>query len=143
MIRRADLADRQSIVRMGRDFLLASGLNLTFDAAWADASARSAILDVDQLVLVLEIDGCVCGMLCAACGFSPLAPVRVARETVFWIDPHIRGLWAGAFISAYEEWAKSRGCAVVGLASLEIKRVGPLYQRRGYVPVEQHFLKVF
>ena len=103
---------------MGRDFVRASGLPLPFDAAWADSSLAGHMAQPDRLALVLELEGCTCGMLCAAQVQSPLAPIRVASELVFWIDQPARGPWAKPMIQAYEAWAKEQGCSLVSLATV-------------------------
>lgn len=129
------------MVRMGRDFLRASGLPLPFDAAWADASLVGHMAQPDRLALVLELAGRARGMLCAAQVQSPLAPVRVASELVFWIDPDARGRWALAMIRAYEAWAREQGCAVASLATVGNRGADALYRRCGFAPAERHFSK--
>jgi GNAT superfamily N-acetyltransferase len=142
MIRHAVEADRPDMVRMGRDFVRASGLPLPFDAAWADHSLAGHMAQPDRLAMVLELNGAPRGMLCAAQVQSPLAPVRVASELVFWIDPPARGRWALQMIRAYEAWAKEQGCALVSLATVGAKGADALYRRCGFAPAERHFMKV-
>ena len=141
MIRRAVADDRPDMVRMGRDFVRHSGLSLPFDAAWADRSLAGHMEHSDRLALVLELRGAVRGMLCAAQVQSPLAPVRVASELVFWIDPPERGRFAVEMIRAYEAWAVEQGCCLASMATVGAKRADALYQRCGFVPAERHFVK--
>ncbi len=71
-----------------------------------------------------------------------LGQVRVAKETVWWIDPEHRGIAADDMLAAYENWAAERGVTTTGMAALATApRAGRLYERRGYAPVETHFLK--
>lgn len=141
MIRLATEADRPGMVRMGRDFVRAAGLALPFDAGWAERSLAGHMAQADRLAIVLEVEGAVCGMLCAAQVLSPLSPVRVASELVFWIDPPQRGRWARQMIGAYEAWARDQGCALASLATVGARRADALYRRCGFEPAEQHFMK--
>jgi GNAT superfamily N-acetyltransferase len=131
------------MVRMGRDFLCASKLPVPFDAAWADRSLAGHMDRPDGLALVLDLGAEPCGMLIGAQIMSPLAPVRVANELVFWIDPPARGRWATSMIRAYEDWARGQGCAMASLATVATKSAGRLYERCGYAPAEHHFMKAF
>lgn len=140
MIRTAELADRIAMVRMARDFVAASGLALPFDAVWAEASAKSWIEGDDKLALVLDL-GCVRGMLCAGHIASPLAPVRVASEQVFWIDPSARGRWGIPMVRAYEAWASAQGCAIAGMAAIGERSADVLYRRCGFRHSENHYMK--
>lgn len=145
MIRRARMGDRFAMVRMARDFMEESGLQLPFDPAWAEAAAKAWIADTDKLALVLDLDG-VCGMLCAAHVPSPLAPVRVASEQVFWLDHSARGRaamrHAGALLRAYRDWAEAEGCRIMGMAALTGQRTGALYERHGFTAAETYYMRV-
>jgi len=140
-VRRAAPADRIALVRMARDFLAASGLGLPFDPAWVERSAYAHIAGGDRVALVLEAGGRARGMLAGAVAQSPLAPVTVAEEIAWWIDPEARSLAAArAMLAAFEAWARDRGAAVIGLATLD-GRAGPLYRRAGYAPAEARWMK--
>lgn len=139
-VRPATRDDRFEMIRMGRAFIDASGLGLPFDPAWAERSIVAAIDDPDSLALVLDMDG-IKGMLCATCVPSPLSPVKLGVEQVFWIDPQARGRGALAIIRAYEDWCSEQGCSFVGLVSLGQKSAGRLYERCGYARAEQHYMK--
>lgn len=69
-------------------------------------------------------------------------PVRLARETVWWIDPKHRGRAAFRMLDAYEAWAADQGCSFVGMAGMgDDPVVRTLLERRGYRVAETHFLK--
>ena len=113
-----------------------------FSAPHAAALIGAQIVSGDRLALVLDIDGQSHGVLMAAATDHPFAPVRVATEVVWWIEPEHRGKAASAMLAAYEAWAVQQGCAFVGMAALEAApRAGVIYRRRGYEPVETHFIK--
>lgn len=141
MIREARIADRIGMVRLGRAFHEASGVDLPWDAAWAERTARLAIEAEDRLALVLETDGALHGVLAARIGPHPLWPVTVACEDLWWIDPQHRGRWWRPMLAAYEAWSEARGCALIGMAARD-DRTGRLYERCGYRRAETHFAKV-
>ena len=128
------------MVRMARDFLTVAAVDVSFDAAWVEASVKSAIAGEDRLALVLDHGG-VCGMLCAGISVSPLAPIRVASEQVFWIDPAARGRWARPMVLAFEDWARAQRCNAISLATLPGRSAGALYRRCGFSICEQHYSK--
>lgn len=140
MIRHAGLNDRIAMVRMARDFVAAADMAMPFDAAYAERSAKEWITADDKLALVLDLGG-ICGMLCGAHVLSPLAPVKVAIEQVFWIDPAKRGRSAIKMIAAYEEWAIDQGCNMATLATIQSKGADRLYSRLGYARAETHYAK--
>ena len=129
-IRLATMQDRFAMVRMGKAFLAASGLPLPSDPAHMEATAKAHIAGGDRAAWVLEADGGVHGMLLAIVGPSPLAPVRVADEVCWWIDPPWRGQGA-AMLDVYEAWAVEQGATVAAMHAPD-DRVARLYARRGY-----------
>lgn len=140
MIRTATLNDRFHMLRMAKAFVQAADMSLPFDAVYAERSAKLWIEDDARLALVLDLDG-VCGMLCASSVESPLAPLKIGIEQVFWIDPTYRGRWAVRLIAAYEAWAVAQGCDRASLATIQAKGADRLYARLGYERAETHFVK--
>lgn len=141
MIRAADHSDIPALARMARDFIKASGTGLPFDADYVDGALRQHLATPARLTLVLDVDG-PRGMLCAAAQRSPLAPVAIAEELVFWIDPAHRGRAALAMLKAYSAWAKEMGCeraTMVGLASM--KSVDRFYRLAGFEPLENTYAR--
>ena len=141
MIRQAEMKDRIAMVRMARAFVETADAPLPFDAAYAERTAKEWISAPDKLALVLDIDG-VRGMLCGASLLSPLVPVKIAIEQVFWIDPDFRGRAAVQFIRSYEAWASEQGCNMATLATIQSKGADCLYLRLGYDRAETHYVKV-
>lgn len=141
MIRPATPADRAVIVRMARDFHAASGLPLPFDAAYAAAIASAYIEDDDKLCLVLDA-GTVVGVLAAHVYQHQLAPVLAADELMWWIDPAHRGRSALVMLATYEEWARGKGCTLIGMATPPCDdKAAAIYRRKGYAPAGTHFFK--
>ncbi|WP_370878732.1 GNAT family N-acetyltransferase [Phyllobacterium ifriqiyense] len=94
-----------------------------------------------MLCLVLDDSGPQ-GVLAAQSGTLPLAPVKVASELIWWIEPAYRGRSAVAMLDAYEEWAREQGCVFVNMVGLGADPLTTrLYERRGYSATERHFMK--
>lgn len=141
-VRAARPEDRFAVLRMCRDFHAASRIPFAFDPAHASMTAADYIADPRKLCLVLECAGRLGGVLAAVKSTSPLAPVLISQELVFWIDPPFRGRSAFAMIAAYEDWARSEGCAAAGLAGLDDPRIARLFGAAGFAPMENQFLKL-
>lgn len=95
------------------------------------------------LALVLDVDGDAHGLLLASASESLFAPVWLARETAWWINPRYRSFSAAnLMIDIYEAWARERGCVFAGMAGMgDDPTVSLLYRRRGYAGAETHYLK--
>jgi len=141
-VRAARPDERFGVLALARDFHAASGIPFAFDPAHASRAAQEHIEAPDKLCLVLEVSGALRGVLAASWAVSPLSPVRLAQELIFWIDPAHRGASARRMLSAYEEWARGQGCAAAGLASLNDPRVARFFGAAGFAPVENKFLKI-
>jgi GNAT superfamily N-acetyltransferase len=148
-VRPATPADLQRIVSLLRNAHAAAGfgdgtspIQYPFVAQYAVRAFVSHLHDDNALCLVLDVGGVAQGMLLARAFDHELGPVRVAKETVWWIEPEHRGKAAGEMLQTYESWAAERGAAVVGMAALEAApRAGAIYRHRGYQPTETHVLK--
>jgi GNAT superfamily N-acetyltransferase len=141
MIRRARKEDKSRVLIMAMDFHIASGMPFAFSAAHASLLFDACLSDPDRLCLVLDENGPQ-GVLAAQAGELPLAPVKAASELIWWIEPQSRGRSALAMLDAYEQWAKERGCIYANMVGLGFDPVTTrLYERRGYVAAESHFMK--
>lgn len=67
---------------------------------------------------------------------------KIAKDTIWWISPEVRS-YKGMkeMIQYYESWAKEQNCDYIGLAHMQDVRVGKLYERFGYKPVETTYMK--
>ncbi|RKD61562.1 GNAT family N-acetyltransferase [Rhizobium sp. WW_1] len=143
MIRQAHISDRMRVLSMAKAFHAASGVPFPFSPAMADALFCASLSDEDRLCLIYAPDGIARGVLAAQANMHPFAPLKFATEIMWWIDPAFRGYAAVKMLAAYEAWALQRDCqysSIVGLGSEPAPT--NLYLRRGYEPVETHFLKV-
>lgn len=142
VLRAARGDERFAVLALCRAFHAASGIPFAFDAAHASRSVQDYIEDPRKLCLVREVDGALRGVLAAATSISPLAPVRIAQELVFWVDPQHRGRGSRDLLTAYEAWARAEGCAAAGLSNLNDPRVARFFAGAGFALCEQKSLKI-
>lgn len=141
-VRPAGAADVLALMRMGRAFLAASGLPLPWDETWTAMQIDAIRTAPDGLALVLGEPAV--GFLIARAGNHVFAPVKIAQELAWWIDPPFRSAEAArALLDTYEAWARGQGCALVGLGMFAgaDERLPSLYRRRGYAPIEAHYIR--
>lgn len=138
MIRHAEHKDRNRVVLCLKRFYEASGL---FES---DIAYAVRLFDVHMLpstlCMVLDNNG-IHGVLMARIVPFELGPGKIARETVWWVDPEYRGYESIRMLSNYETWAKANGCDRVHMVSIGNAKTDTLYARRGYEPVETHYWK--
>lgn len=137
VVRRATDEDRLRAVRLLGESHKAAGFSFRFDPARAELLFKRHL--VGGLVLVLGRPAV--GLLMASAAEHPFGAGLVAKETVWFIRPEARGRSATKMLDAYEAWAREQGCVAVGMASLASNDVSRLYERRGFVATETHFLK--
>jgi hypothetical protein len=117
------------------------GFSFPFDPAYAERLFLMHLV-ADHLCLILKSNDTARGLLMAACAEHPFGPVKIARETVWFIEPGFRGSAAVRMLDRYESWAHLNGCRYAGMAGMgDDPDVGKLYLRRGYFVAERHFLK--
>lgn len=67
----------------------------------------------------------------------------VGTEAFWWVSPEARGNGL-RLLNRFESWATERGAKrliMVHLSGLMPEKIGTLYERRGYSPVEVHYVK--
>jgi GNAT superfamily N-acetyltransferase len=142
MIRQAIASDKAAVVRMSKAFHTAAQLPFAFSAATTSMLFDACLHDEDRLCLIDERDGAPVGMLAAYAACHMLAPVKVANEIAWWVEPQHRGRSAVAMLRAYEQWAQQRGCVLIHMVGLGADPVTTkLYERQGYLAAERHFMK--
>lgn len=152
MIRHAVSGDRFRLVALLREAHAHHGFHdpygltgfvVPFDPAYIERWIMQHQTQPDGLCLVSDREG-VDGVLMAFAFDHPCGPVRVAKDSIWWIAKDRRGgSTALRMLDAYEDWAKQeQGCRFVGIAGMGADPdVGPLLSRRGYRAAETHFLK--
>ena len=148
MIRLAVPSDKVPVIRLLQHSRAAAGFDqadglfsFPFDPAYAERLFLAHLVS-QRLCMVLDVGGTAQGVLMAVAVDHPFGPVKLARETVWWIEPDHRGLAAVRMLELYENWARDNGCQFTGMAGMGAEPdVGVLYERRGYRAAEMHYLK--
>jgi hypothetical protein len=147
MIRHAEPADKVAVINLLRashtaaGFDTPGGFTFAFDPAYAERLFLTHLMP-HHVCLLLDVEGTAGGVLMASYAEHPFGAVRIARETVWFIDRHYRGLGAVRMLDTYELWARANRCAFIGMAGMgDDPEVGRLYLRRGFKAAERHFLK--
>lgn len=147
-IRHANDGDLFSIVDMGQDFFNESGLQdvASWDAPSFEKTARALIDgDVPGCLLVAEHDRELVGM--TGCIMFPLycnLSLNLAQEVFWWVDPEHRKGLGGSLLDELESEAKRKGANVFMSAQIAGQRdeaFARIYQRRGYRPSENLYMK--
>jgi GNAT superfamily N-acetyltransferase len=153
MIRLAQIADKTRAIVMLKNFFAdqepewrnrtkvsADRLFFVCDPAYME---RLFLIHMQphNLCLIYDVDGPQ-GILMAAAEWHLFGSVRMARETLWWIEPDYRGNGAFKMVDAYEDWARREGCALSGLTETGNEGLGRLYRRKGYCVAETNYLKV-
>lgn len=141
MIRPAISSDKARVLAMAKAFHAEAQSPFPFSGPMVSMLFDAGISDPDRLTLVYAPDGRPEGVLAAVAAPHHLAPVKIATELMWWVEPMHRG-GAAAMLGHYEQWARGRGCVfshMVGLGSDPATSL--LYQRHGYQAAERHFIK--
>lgn len=151
MIRHAVKEDRDAVVAMMPRANLAAGFGPDGILPLSPSIERMQLLFDqhvacrDACLIVYALDDVPQGFLMAALFAHPFDPVhRIAKDTAWWIEEGCRGRISivNGMLDAYESWARSRGCTYSGMAGMgKDPKVGRLYERRGYIAAETHYLK--
>jgi GNAT superfamily N-acetyltransferase len=152
VIRTANIGDTSRVVELMENSRAGAGFDTPdgmtgFTFPFVHEYARRLFLahleSKDGCAIVHDVDGVAQGLLLAAAFEHAFGPVRLAKETLWWIEPSHRGGTAAVrMLDVYEAWAKERGCAYAGMAGMgDEPHVAKLYGRRKYIHVESHFLK--
>lgn len=134
-MRRATPEDAQAITRMGQRFASETEYRALIDV-------RSDIVETIVLGLLANPNGAIfvsgaedpTGMIAMLAYDHPFSGERTAFEVVWWVDPEARGDGI-CLLRAAEDWAREQGIAKMQMVAPN-ERVGALYERLGYRPVE-------
>lgn len=136
MIRQATPEDLERIVEMGVRFI-----NETSYVKFLSPSVESITMSVvnlmanpNAILLVSGSDATVTGMIGMLSFDHPFSGERVASEMFWWVDPEARGDGIRLLVAA-EKWAKEAGAVKVQMVAPN-ERVGEIYERLSYTPVE-------
>lgn len=88
----------------------------------------------DGTVFVSGSDATVTGMIALVIYEHPYSGERTASELAWWVEPESRGDGV-RLLRAAEEWGRERGATRMQMIAPN-ERVGGLYSRLGYAPIE-------
>lgn len=138
MIRPATEEDIPRLLEMGARFAEKARLwdHVGYDPASMELTFR-AMIEGDQFCLFVGDAGAIGGIVAP----HPFNHSQKIADELFWWSEGREGL---ALLSAYEDWAGSFGAVIrmTTLEAVEPERVGKLFARRGYAPLERAFVKV-
>lgn len=139
MIRRATVNDSERLMEMGMRFVAQTTYS-GFIAAKPERlidTIGSVLMNPDGVILVSGSDASLTGMIAMLAYDHPFSGERTAFEVVWWVEPEARGDGV-RLLRAAEDWAKEQGAGKVQMVAPD-DRVGTLYRRMGYVPVETSY----
>ena len=116
-----------------------------FDSNKVKDLVSGLIESENGFVKIVTIDEEVVGALLATATPVAINSFIFAQEIMFWLDPdHRNGKTSSKLIEEYVEWSKAAGCDFVRLSSIEDlqgSRVGLLFKRKGFKPIESAYIK--
>lgn len=136
MIREATAADLPRVLEMGRRHHALCDDPAAYDEA-SMAGMLSRVLADDSAVCLVSEGGSLCGAI---------APVffnagRVVAVELWW---HAFDRSGAALLSAFEDWARSKGAHEVQAAAMQSYRpdaVGRVFRRHGFAPRQAVYAK--
>lgn len=139
MIRKAVADDMARLVEMGQRFAAETeyAAFISIDADRLAQTIANVTASPDGAVLVSEAGDKAKGMIAMIVYDHPYSGQRTAFELVWWVDPEARGDGV-RLLRAAEEWARDQGATAMQMVAPN-ERVGALYRRLGYEPVETSF----
>jgi GNAT superfamily N-acetyltransferase len=141
VIREATIADVPRLVDMGVRFIEggAYGWHITPNRE-AMAKLAENLISVDHgHVIIYEQNGAAIGMIGVIATHHPYSGEPVMSEMFWYVEPEHRG--AGVrLLRAAEDWAREHGIRDSIMISPSPK-VSAFYQRLGYEPLEEQFIK--
>lgn len=134
-IRRARIPeDLPVLVEMGRKFIASDDYagKIAFRPEKVEHLLRFLADRPDRLLLVSERSGVITGMIGFVSFPHPMSGELTAAESFWWSERPGDGI---QLLRAAEAWAEAIGAELVQMVAPN-ERVGALYQRLGYQPIE-------
>lgn len=135
MIRAAVHEDIPALLRMGQKF--ADKADLSAHVGYDQASMRetfAAMIERDEFCLFIGEAGAIGGMKAP----HPFNHQTLIADELFWWSEGREGL---RLLAAFEDWASDAVVRMTTLEAVEPERVGKLFERRGYVPLERAYVR--
>lgn len=141
MIREATEKDISEILRMGKLFFNANRWpdGVEFNRESASEMAHRLIENEDGVIFIGG-GGMIAGLVFPYYFTGELA----GQELFWWVDPSNRGSLGLRLISMLEDWARLKGAkhfSMIALDALSPEKISKVYERRGYLAMEHHFMR--
>lgn len=139
MIREATLDDIPALLEMGAKF--AEKARLTDHVGYdpdSMAATFAALIEAPEHAIFIGEAGAIGGTSCA----HPFNHSHRIAQELFWWSEGREGL---RLLAAFEGWAREtcQSVAMIALEAVNPERVGRIYEKQGYAPLERGFVKVF
>jgi hypothetical protein len=141
-VRHAVDTDAIRVASLIQRFHASGDFRFKFNVAKTHQFVLQCIAADDALCIV--IDAPVSGLLIARQADSVFGDLCYAQEIVIWVEPDARGHAWRDLRTAYEAWAKQRGCQKISLSRQEHirpKAMDRLFRAAGYAPGEVVYFK--
>lgn len=143
-VRPALEADLLRVFEMGVSFIV-SAPDYAGVIGWTPEGiedlTRFLSLEAPHTVLVLEDGADLVGMIGLALSPNLFGGEKpIAEEVAWWVDPPYRDGRGLKLLDAAEEWARRSGAVVLTMVAPWGSRIGVIYQRRGYRPLETRYI---
>lgn len=138
MIRRATVSDIPALLAMGEAFSKRAALVETVGYRSDDmAETFRAMIEGGHPVFVGKA-----GAIGALSTPHPFNRAHIIAQELFWWSEGREGL---RLLAELEEWCAEHchSLRMITLQAVEPERTGRLYERRGFVPLEHSYIKVF
>lgn len=139
MIRKAEPSDMERILEMGQRFVSETsyGEHIKLNPEHLSGTVVGVATNPMGVILVSERDALVNGMIALVVSNHPYSGLPTAFELVWWVDPESRGT-GRELLSAAEGWAREHGAKAIQMVAPN-SRIGALYERLGYRPIETSY----
>jgi len=143
VIRTATEEDLFDLTILCREFIKEVGPPLKFDKGKIETFLTNAILSDVWIVLVMESEGEVTGLLVGVVSEHPFLPMVMASELGWFVSREKRGsIEAIKLIKHFEQWAKNIGANLISLTDeAKLNDISKIYQRLGYNLMERTYTK--
>lgn len=139
MIRSATLDDIPALLEMGERFAAKAKLadHVGYDSANMETTFAFMVNDENYCLLIGEA-----GAIGGAKAPHPFNYSHWIAQELFWWSEGREGL---RLLAAFEEWAREtcHSLRMITLEAVEPERVGRIYEKQGFAPLEHGYIKVF
>lgn len=144
-IRKAVADDLLDCLMLFKQFHKEAKLPYNFDANKTQSVFLETIGIESFETFVAEKDGDLVGFICCMFMEPLFSSDRISTDIAWFVNKDSRKSTAGfRLLKAYEDWALNNNIKYVGMAYLErVTDLSKVYEKKGYVKAETHYMKEF